>query len=253
MKPIIRITGNHTWNGDFAVLDHLGVPGQEWEVLAYDYVEAVEKCGGLPVILPIYHEEVDLDGLLQMLDGIIFSGGRNTDPSYYGEDFSVSITSNNPYRDKWEYELGKKVLFQSKIPTLGICRGIQILNVAAGGTLYQDASRCGDMPHLMMGAPKFHPTHEVELAPNSKISKILGKERIKTNSFHTMGIHELGEGLVAVGKTKDGLVEVMEQPNEDRFLLAMQFHPEMMAPVHPEFYQIFESFLTECKNYHEMK
>jgi putative glutamine amidotransferase len=250
MKPVIVLTTNNT-SKSVQIEDLIGLPGQEWHLVADDYVREIEEAGGIPLLLPVYRINEDFEDILRIADGFLFTGGRNTDPSYYGQDFSSKITSNNPYRDKMEYALGRKLLFESSHPILGICRGIQILNIAAGGSSYVDLTEVG-YDHKFLTAPLYHPTHDVMLTEKSRIRSIMGEDVIRTNSFHSQGVKELGKGMVVAGKTKDGLVEVLEQ-DSDRFFIAVQFHPEMMAPVHQKFKKIFRSFVDACKVYHQNK
>lgn len=252
MKPIVLVTCNNTFQSNFAVEDLIGGPGQEWHLLAHDYIRELERANATALVMPVYRETCDLQELLTVADGFLFTGGRNTDPSYYGEEFSASVTSNNPYRDQFEYELGKEIIFHSDVPVLGICRGIQILNIAAGGSSYVDTAQAG-MYHKLTGTLWSHPTHWVDLAQGSRIRSIWDKPSIKTNSLHSQGVKQLGKGMIATGVAKDGLVEIIEQDNPDRFFIATQFHPEMMAPVHAEFSMLFQAFVSACTEYHEKK
>lgn len=252
MKPIILVTTNNTFKSDFAVEDLIGGPGQEWHLLAHDYVRELELAGATALMMPVYRNTCDIQELLSVADGFLFTGGRNTDPSYYGEDFTPDITSNNPYRDKFEYALGKELIFNSKIPVLGICRGIQILNIAAGGSSYVDTSKAG-MYHKLVNTRWSHQTHWVDLAEDSRVRKIWGTDSIKTNSLHSQGVKALGQTMKAAGRAKDGLVEIIEQDDPERFFVATQFHPEMMSPEHPEFRLLFNEFVEACKEYHNNK
>jgi putative glutamine amidotransferase len=253
MKPIIMTTTNYTCQSKFAVEDMIGFPGQEWHVLAEDYIREIEKAGGLPLMMPVYKLNEELDGILEIADGFLFTGGRDTDPAYFGEDFTSKITSNNPYRDRWEYALAKKLLFESDIPVLGICRGIQILNVAAGGTLYQDLTEGGSRPsHVIKGAPSYHPVHDVKLSQDSRLRKIMDKDVIRTNSLHSMAVKDVGRTLKVTGITKDGVVEVVEQ-QADRYLMAVQFHPEVMTCAHPELSKIYQSLVDASAEYKRRK
>lgn len=250
MKPIILLTTNNTFQSEFAVSDLIGGPEQEWHLLAHDYIRELELAGATPLMMPVYRKTCDIEELLSVADGFLFTGGRNTDPSYYGEDFSPDITSNNPYRDKFEFELGKALLFHSKVPVLGICRGIQILNIAAGGSSYVNTEKEG-MHHKLINTRWSHPTHWINLTEGSRIRNIWNTDTIKTNSLHSQGVKKIGQSLVATGIAKDGLVEILEQEDKERFFIATQFHPEMMSPEYPHFRPLFNEFVEACKKYHE--
>ena len=255
MKPIIGVTVNNTLKpAEFVVPEMLGGPWQEWHLVAHDYIRELELAGAIPVMIPIYRDSHEAKQLVEMCDGLVFTGGNNTDPRRFGEKFSSYITSCNPWRDAWELELGQEAMLHSRIPILGICRGLQILNVALGGTLHQNLVADGlDYHASCQTMPLFHPTHTVELTEGSRIRGIMGAERIDTNSFHTMGVKKLGEGLVLTGHTSDGLVEVAEMEDRDRYFLATQFHPEMMSPQYPQFRAIFRDFVEACGEYRTRK
>ena len=254
MKPIIGVTVNNYFHSEPFVEDKLGFMGQEWHVVAHDYIRELELAGAVPMLIPIYRENKDVSRIIDVCDGILVTGGRNTDPRYYGEKFSPAISSVNPWRDEWEILLCQKLLKESTIPVLGICRGIQILNVSAGGTLYRDVVEGGKDYHAScFKMPAFQPSHTVHLEKDSRIYQIFNEEEIETNSFHTMGVKDVGAGLKVAGRTSDGLVEVIEQDKKDRFFIAMQFHPEMMAPRFTKFRKIFTSFVDASAQYAQTK
>ena len=255
MKPIIGITVNDYFHDEPFVEDKLGMLGQEYEVIARDYIRELELAGATPILIPIYREkQVDVEGLLSVCDGLVISGGRNTDPQRYGGKFTPDITTCNYWRDEWELTLLRTVLTKSRIPVLGICRGIQIINVAAGGTLYSNVISAGYDPHFSnVKMPAFQPYHKVHLAEGSRLRSIMGTDVLHTNSFHSMCVGNIGNGLHIAGQSPDGLVEVLEQDVSDRFFIAVQFHPEVMCPVFPEFRKLFSAFIDACAAYHTGK
>ena len=253
--PVIGVTVNNTILPSKDMYEQiLGFTAQEWHLVAHDYIRELEEAGALPILLPIYRKNLDPKRIIELCDGILVTGGRNTDPQRFGEKISPSISSINPWRDEWEIELIQELLKNGKIPVLGTCRGIQIINVACGGTLYQNLMEGGKDYHLMPPViPAYHKTHNVTLTEGSRIREIMGESVIGTNSFHTMGVKALGKGLVATGTTPDGLVEVLEHEDRSRFFLATQFHPELMAPVHTEFRKIYNAFIQAATAYAESK
>ncbi|MED4911329.1 gamma-glutamyl-gamma-aminobutyrate hydrolase family protein [Brevibacillus centrosporus] len=247
MKPLIGICANYTIDDSVGTKSGLGLPGQEWQVLADDYVKAIERSGGVPVILPVTDSPETLHPLLSVLNGVLFSGGSDIEPTYYGELPRPGLGEIDPKRDKHEIALIKKVLNETNLPVLGICRGSQLLNVAMGGTLYQDLQleRPEGMPHTLKHAPKYHPTHPAGVLPGSRLEAIFQTQELWVNSFNHQAVNKLGQGLKVTMTAPDGLVEGIEAPGE-RFVVAVQWHPEMMIDRHGEYLRLFEAFVQAC-------
>ena len=248
MKPIIGICTNYSTDEKIGMMTELGFAGQDWQLLAGDYIRAVERAGGIPIIIPIVENHQTLEPILDRIDGIIFSGGSDIDPQCYGELPRYGIGRINPVRDAQEIALAKKVLYEKDFPVLGICRGIQLLTVVSGGTLYQDlrSQRPEGFNHTLNIAPKYHPTHPVDIQVGSKLYEIFGKERLGINGFNHQAVKELGKDFSATMLAPDGLVEGMELLGE-RFVIGLQWHPEMMIDRYPEYLAIFTSFVESCK------
>lgn len=248
MRPIIGICTNHSANENIGILTELGFAGQDWQLLAGDYIRAIERAGGVPVMIPIVEDPQTLEPILGRLDGILFSGGSDIDPQYYGELPRYGLGKINPVRDAQEVALAKKVLYEMNLPVLGICRGIQLLTVASGGTLYQDlkSQRPEGLNHTLNIAPKYHPTHPVDIQPGSRLYEIFGKERIGVNGFNHQAVKKLGKDFKATMLAPDGLIEGMELVGE-RFVIGLQWHPEMMIDKYPEYLLIFKAFVASCK------
>lgn len=247
MKPIIGICANYSPDEQIGVKSGLGLPGQEWQVLADDYIKAIERAGGTPLILPITKDIDSLSRALDMLDGILFSGGSDIDPRYYHEWPGQGLGTIDPERDRHEFALANKVLREMDIPVLGICRGCQLLNVATGGSLYQDLQldRPEGLFHTHKIAPKYYPVHPVSMQPGSKLHSIFGTESIGVNSFNHQAIKQVGEGFQVTMTAPDGLVEGIELEGE-RFVVAVQWHPEMMIDHDPHYLALFEAFVEAC-------
>jgi putative glutamine amidotransferase len=192
------------------------------------YVRSVLAAGGVPLILspllgPSYAPRA-LDGA----DGLVLSGGEDIDPPLYGAEASPLIDPPSRERDLFELALFATAR-QRELPILGICRGIQLINVGMGGSLYQDlpSERPGPVDHN----PKTSRTsrsHRVRLAPGSRAAETLGTEAVTVNSFHHQAVRDLAPGLIASGWTEDDLIEAVESPPEAPWLLAVQWHPEEM-------------------------
>jgi len=248
MKPVIGICINHSDDDSIGINTKLGLPGQEWQLIASDYINAIERAGGCPVIIPIVHDIDTIWDFVKSLAGIIFTGGSDLNPKLYNELPKHGLGRINPVRDEHEIKLSKKVIYETKMPVLGICRGMQLINVTLGGTLYQDLKGewKGEINHTLLNFPKYYPTHSVHVAKGSKLYSIFGKEKIEVNSFNHQAVKELGKGLIASMKAEDGLVEGIELEG-DRFVVAVQWHPEMMIDKYEEYLILFKKFIEICE------
>ncbi len=213
--------------------------------LSDTYTTAVEAAGGVPIILP--PQAGNLEELLGILDGVIISGGGDIDPSAYG-DTDVHPKTGGIHAGRDALELGLIPLaIERKVPMLCICRGIQALNVACNGTLYQDvADQYGDsLEHRQQTAQisREHPSHRVTAQPGSLLASVYGTTEIQVNSFHHQGINKLGDGLIATGVSDDDLIEGVELPDHP-WLLGVQWHPEMMYAAHAEHLKPFEALVV---------
>ena len=205
------------------------------------YVDSIIDAGGIPVVIPVTAHREELATYLEMVDGILIPGGEDIAPDYYGEDPAPQVNYINRVKDLFELELIRLAREQHK-PIFGICRGLQMLNVALGGTLYQDipSQVPGSICHLQSMDLRNVGTHRVKLDENSLIGSILGAE-VFTNTYHHQAIKDLAPGLVAVGHTSDGIIEAVEHTSEPIF--AVQWHPEGMYLDAPEFLPLFKKLL----------
>lgn len=171
---------------------------------------------------------------------MVLTGGGDVDPQMYGEDPIPNMGSIDPKRDHFELEITRWALGIGK-PVLAICRGHQVLNVAAGGTLYQDipSQIKGSIKHRGK-APVYYPSHKVRVQEGSKLHGMFEKAELGVNSFHHQAVKDLGEGLVATAWAPDGVIEAMELPGET-FVLGVQWHPERM--IDGEMLKIFQAFI----------
>ena len=252
MKSIIGITANFSYNDEIGIQANLGGRLQQWQLIADDYIKSIEQAGGIPIIIPLYEDTDNIKEIINIIDGIVFTGGNDIDPQYYGEDFQDVIGEIVPERDKQEIELAKDIIFNKKMPVLGICRGNQIINVACGGTLYQDMKKNGITNHFFLSSPKYHGVHDVKIKKDSRLNRSLGKELLDVNSYHHQVVKDVADNLEAVAVTKDGIIEAIEI-KDDRFVLGLQWHPEMMATHHEDQRKIFKAFVGACKEYKESK
>lgn len=253
MKPLIGICANYLSDDAIGMQAGIGAKHQEWQLLADDYIGAIERAGGVPVILPITEDIETLTPLLQKLDGILFSGGSDIDPNSYGEFPRFGLGLIEPKRDAHEIRLAQKVLNETTLPVLGICRGIQLLTVATGGTLYQDlqSQRPGGINHSVPKAVRHHAFHTVKIERDSQLYTIYQADELGVNSFHHQAVKELGKGFKATMTAPDGIVEAVEWEG-NRFVVAVQWHPEMMEGKMANIRPIFNAFVEECKSTNQL-
>jgi putative glutamine amidotransferase len=202
--------------------------GAERTGLNSAYVRSVSAAGGLPVILSPLIGSAYAARALDGVDGLVLTGGEDMDPAWYHADRSPLL--NPPSRERDIFELAIfAAARQRELPILGICRGIQVINVAMGGTLYQDlpSERPGPVDHNPAGT-RTDRSHGIRLAPESLAAEALGVTSMRVNSFHHQGIRELAPGLVATGWSDDELIEAVEGAEGQPWMLAVQWHPEEM-------------------------
>lgn len=213
--------------------------------LGLGYAEGISKAGGLAVILNMTENNDIIEEILDTADGILFSGGPDLDARYYGEENLKCTGEISPQRDGFELLLAKKAIDYGK-PVLGICRGIQLLNVAAGGTLHQDI-HTGRKPEEMLKhwqeAPEWYPVHDVRISPGSKLCSIYGSTALRVNSFHHQAVKEAGSRLEIAAVSSDGVIEAVEG-NGNNFIMAVQWHPEMMWQENQLHLKLFEAFVN---------
>ena len=231
MKPIIGITTN------FEDEKNLSVHKSNYN--------RIIEAGGIPVILPITSDVIAIKDLVSSIDGVLFTGGLDVDPVFYNEDPLQQLQDISPGRDGFEFALVKE-LIDKHTPILAICRGAQVVNVALGGSLYQDIpTQVGKsaMQHVQK-AKNEHLSHSITIDPDSKFGEIYNTEEIRVNSFHHQSVKELGEGLKAVAHANDGIIEAIESTT-NHFILGTQWHPEYIEDEATN--RLFEVFVNECK------
>ncbi len=210
------------------------------------YAQALIGVGLAPLLIPPM-DDAALESVCARLDGLLLSGGEDLDPARYGEERLPVCGPLEPERDAMELALTRMALARD-LPTLGICRGMQTLNVARGGTLYQDleAQRPESHPHAMGHLPRSARTHEVVVEPGSRLMEILGAERLAVNSLHHQAVREPGADVRIVARADDGVAEGMELPAY-RFALAVQYHPEELFETDELSRRLFAAFARACR------
>ena len=209
------------------------------------YVRAVELAGGAPVLLPPPLGADARDALWARLDGLVLTGGGDVDPRHFGEPRHPAVAEVSEARDALELELTRRALAQG-FPLLAICRGIQVLNVALGGSLHQNIPSEPGSPLAHSQTERRHqPTHHVKVREGSRLAAILGTLEVDVNSFHHQALARLGRGLAAVAWAPDGIVEgVEETAGGDRFVVGVQWHPEDLVEHDPAARRLFAAFVT---------
>ena len=216
-----------------------------YSVINNDYIKAVQKAGGIPILIPFSNNMENIKEYTDKIQGIIFTGGEDISPLVYNEDPLKEVECIIEERDRFELELFKEV-YEKQIPILAICRGLQLINIALGGNLYQDINY--QIPNSYGHAPKntlrHNLYHSVKIEKDSKLFDIFKTEDLKVNSFHHQSIKKLGNDLKITALSNDGIIEAIESTNE-KFLVAVQWHPENLVEHHTEFLKFFEALI--CK------
>ncbi len=216
---MIGVTTSELRPSGLSTLRRQGEPAHPEMALGMTYLQAIERAGAVPVVLPPCVS--DLEALIVRLDGICLSGGPDLDPGAYGaRERHEELGPTEPSLDRFELDLARAAL-ERGIPILGICRGSQALNVACGGTLHQH------LPGHRQTQPGPIPTHEVEVFAGTRLAALLGPGTLAVNSFHHQAVDVLGDGLRVAARAADGTVEAIELPHG--FALGVQWHAETLA------------------------
>ncbi|MDR3253140.1 MAG: gamma-glutamyl-gamma-aminobutyrate hydrolase family protein [Tannerella sp.] len=213
------------------------------------YVEAVMGAGGIPVIIPLIDDDGMLAEMLKSLDGVIFTGGEDFDPAYYGERPIPQMGKVNVPRDAFDLRL-LRIAAAEGLPVLGICRGIQLINIAYGGSLYQDLSAqyLNRSVQHRRKLSKIAPTHDVVVVAGSVFSSIVGLQTIEVNSAHHQAVKDVAEGFSVVGRSTDGVIEAIEKVDSATWILGVQFHPEALYSQDEHMRNIFQYFVDKASH-----
>jgi putative glutamine amidotransferase len=209
--------------------------------ISQTYVRAVLMGKGAPVIIPPHLEEAELRAIFESLDGLLLSGGGDILPALYGEEDSGLLWVVDEQRDHTELALARWALAEG-LPLLAICRGIQVLNVAAGGTLIQDIPTQvpNSLTHSSVaGRPRNSIAHTVEVSQGTQLATLVDAGQLGVNSFHHQAVKDVGTGLVVTARAPDGIIEGLELPDRP-FCIGVQWHPEAMVESHPVMRRLFD-------------
>lgn len=234
-QPIIGITGAYVNHNIF----------MEGTYVHHDYQKAVAANGGVPIILPFVQEELTAL-MVDQCDALLLSGGEDVDPQEYGMDPHQKLGNTILLRDKVEKELLAKAM-KKNIPILAICRGVQLVNVAFGGTLIQDIpSQVKDSIKHTQSVNRSLDTHWITIEKDSKLANIIGEEKTRVNSLHHQAIDVIADDLEVVARSSDYIIEAVEHKKYPNFFLGLQWHPESMAATNEKMNRIFSEFIKSA-------
>lgn len=233
-RPLIGLTAAYSNENDYS-----------W--LKSNYYEAISRAGGAPVLLPPAFDDSSFPDLIERCDGILIAGGPDIDPVHFGEPNKVYNGEISPLRDKLELFAARKAVEMDK-PLLGICRGIQVINTALGGTLYQDIYaqiKQNEVLQHSQKAPNWYTTHDIAIEKDSHVYTSLKKTKARVNSFHHQAVKDPAPGFCVTSRSQDGIIESIEN-NSLKFAVGVQWHPECLWEKNSEHLGIFKLFIQHC-------
>ncbi len=221
------------------------IKGKKVNTLNDFYFQAVIRAGGVPLIIPSTTIEEAIADYSKIIDGVIFTGGLDVWPLRFGEEPIKQVVEITHERDELELKLFQNA-YNEGIPILGICRGLQVINIAMGGTLYQDIySQVENVRGHTFGYNPEEFYHSIDIEEGTIMREIYGKEIINVNSEHHQAVKALGKDLKITSRAKDGIVESVESTGEG-FILAVQYHPEALAEKYDSHQELFNYFIERC-------
>lgn len=240
--PVIGVPGY--WHESEAILGHQATAVPD------SYIRALLKIDAIPLIIPVIQSRKILEQIFQMIDGLLLIGGPDLDPVHYHQAAHAGLRKVTPARDKMEMQVSLWAL-EADLPIMAICRGIQVLNVAAGGTLWQDIT--SQLPNVAKhdyypDYPKDFLAHTVKPLQGSRLAGIIGDDEASVNSLHHQAIDKLGQGLHPVAYAPDGIVEAVEGIDAS-WIVGVQWHPEWLIESDHRMLNLFKAFGDVCSHH----
>ena len=243
-KPIIGIP-----------CDRQHVPIHPFHMVGEKYITAItDAAEALPFLIPVLSDRLDIDDLLDRLDGVLLTGSpSDIEPHHYTDEAGHPEATRDPHRDSLNLPLARRAI-ERGLPLFAICRGFQELNVSLGGTLHQKLALVdGMLAHKENSADpvdvQYGPSHTVTVEPGSQIGRMTGKDVLTVNSLHGQGVRQLAPGLVVEARADDGLIEAYRVEGASAFALAVQWHPEWKVMENPDSVAIFAAFGNACREF----
>jgi putative glutamine amidotransferase len=244
-RPLIAVSTSEVRTVEAVTLTPQGEPPQQEMSLGLAYARAIENAGGIPVVVPPLLDPDRVPELLARVDGVCLSGGPDLDPESYGAGRHELTGPTERRLDVFELALTRGADARG-LPILAVCRGMQVLNVARGGTLHQHLPEIlGRRIDHRQKLPGTRPTHWVSLSATGKVAAISNRRRLKVNSFHHQGIDALGDGLLVTGRASDGSIETLEAVDRE-FVVGVQWHAESLIG-RPEHAGLFRAFVDSAR------
>ncbi len=210
------------------------------------YLDAISKCGGVPITFPLECDGNDVQQICELCDGFLLTGGHDVDPLLYDSKISDKCGEINRHRDELEKQIFSYAV-KNDMSVFGICRGIQIINVLCGGSLYQDLPSEFDSSVSHVMKPPYHlPVHSVDICDGTLLSELYNQKTVQVNSYHHQAVKDLGSGLTAMSYSCDGLVEAVRMKDK-KFIVAVQWHPEFSYKHDKNAIDLFSEFIKSCK------
>jgi len=241
-KPVIGITSSILFEKDYRF------PGYPRIYINKDYVDSIISSGGTPLIIPVGANESLIQKYISQIDGLLLSGGMDIDPTKYEENPSLNLGKINPDKDFLDFTVLDYAL-KKDIPILGICRGMQIINIYFGGTLYQDISNNKDytLQHYQKGPKSDTLGHYVNVDKGTKLHNTVKNDRFQINSYHLQFIKYHSKNMKITARSEDDAVEAIET-EDNKFIIGVQWHPERIYHQSPESKALFDKLIEKSLN-----
>ncbi|WP_206812355.1 gamma-glutamyl-gamma-aminobutyrate hydrolase family protein [Paradesulfitobacterium ferrireducens] len=239
MKPLIGIN---------CVFEDINDIFNDKLAIAHIYIQAIEKMGGVPLLLPIVEKEDLIEMMIDQVDGLLMSGGGNLSTEFSDPSKLPGLAEQSPIRHRFDVRIAKLAL-ERDMPVLGICRGHQTINEVAGGTLHHSITELTKHDHRQ-AIPDDRYSHQIKLEANSRLASLLGTKEIGVNSFHRQAVNNLAPGFRAAAWAADNILEAFES-DKHTFVMGCQFHPESLMVSDARFANIYGAFVRAAAAYHE--